>query len=44
MVEVGAGQDQAVSETLENAGFQDVQVVNDLAGIGRVVKGRKEIA
>lgn len=43
MVEVGAGQDPVVSGILVDTGFEDVRVVSDLAGTGRVVRGRKEI-
>lgn len=41
LFEIGFDQGQAVSGLLENAGFTDVQVVKDLAGNDRVVKGRK---
>ena len=41
MLEVGAGQSQAVAGILESTGFVEVRVVNDLAGIERVVRGRK---
>lgn len=37
--EVGQGQSDDVATLLENAGFGDVGIVNDLAGIGRVVHG-----
>ena len=44
MVEVGDGQAAAVAGIFEKAGFADVTVVNDLAGTGRVVKGKKKNA
>jgi release factor glutamine methyltransferase len=44
MVEVGAGQDSIVAGIFHRAGYEDVQVVNDFAGIGRVVKGKKRNA
>ena len=44
MVEVGSGQDTVVAAMFERAGFTDIRVVNDLAGIGRVVKGIKKSA
>lgn len=37
--EVGQGQSDDVATLLENAGFGDVGIVSDLAGIGRVVHG-----
>ncbi|MCS6831716.1 MAG: peptide chain release factor N(5)-glutamine methyltransferase [bacterium] len=40
MVEVGLGQAEAVASLLEEAGYQQVRILNDLAGIGRVVEGR----
>lgn len=36
-LEVGAGQANAVVEMLQQAGWQDIQVKNDLSGIARVV-------
>lgn len=39
-MEVGAGQAEAVAELLRSAGYVDVLVRADLAGIGRVVAGR----
>jgi release factor glutamine methyltransferase len=39
-LEVGRGQDGAVAELLRSAGASTVRVVQDLAGIGRVVVGR----
>jgi len=44
MVEVGAGQAGIVAEIFHQSGYEDVQVVNDLAGTGRVVKGKKKYA
>ena len=41
MVEVGTGQCGIVAGIFEHAGFAKVQTVNDLAGTGRVIKGRK---
>ena len=40
-VEIGADQHEAVSALLADHGLQDVRVVADLAGIGRVVTGRR---
>ena len=39
--EVGAGQAAAVAGLLREAGFADVETVRDLAGIERVVVGRR---
>ena len=41
LVEVGAGQACDVAALFEAAGFTDVQQHNDLAGIARVVSGRR---
>jgi release factor glutamine methyltransferase len=38
--EVGLGQAGQVAETLRKAGYRDVEVTEDLAGIERVVEGR----
>ncbi|MEJ5252177.1 MAG: peptide chain release factor N(5)-glutamine methyltransferase [Chthonomonadetes bacterium] len=40
MVEVGMGQAEAVASLLEEAGYRQVRIQNDLAGIGRVVEGQ----
>jgi release factor glutamine methyltransferase len=40
-LEVGEGQADAVSSLLREAGFPDVDVVRDLAGISRVLVGRR---
>lgn len=40
-LEIGYAQAEAVSGLMEKAGFQDVQVVKDLAGLDRVVYGHK---
>lgn len=37
--EIGCDQAEAVSSLMENAGFQDVTVIRDLAGLDRVVHG-----
>lgn len=37
--EIGYDQGQAVSELMEAAGYKDVQVIKDLAGLDRVVSG-----
>lgn len=42
-LEVGLGQDAAVSALLAGAGFAGIAVLPDLAGIGRVVTGRKSL-
>jgi release factor glutamine methyltransferase len=41
-LEVGAGQAQAVIALVEEAGFEGLETRSDLAGIERVVVGRKE--
>lgn len=38
-MEIGQGQSQAVAELLSDVGYAEVEVINDLAGIGRVVVG-----
>lgn len=43
LFEIGYDQGKAVSELLEDKGFADVGVVRDIAGLDRVVKGRKRI-
>jgi len=40
-LEVGLGQDVAVGQLLAGQGFQEIAVLPDLSGIGRVVCGRK---
>ncbi len=40
--EVGHNQSGKVAEILENDGYSDVKITNDLAGIGRVVSAIKE--
>ncbi|MDX8151417.1 peptide chain release factor N(5)-glutamine methyltransferase [Patulibacter brassicae] len=40
-IEIGAGQAPATAALLEAAGWRDVAVRDDLAGIGRVVLGRR---
>lgn len=42
-LEVGLGQDVAVSRLLGKAGFGEIAVMPDLSGIGRVVTGRKSV-
>jgi release factor glutamine methyltransferase len=42
-LEVGVGQDVAVSQLLAGAGFGSIAVLPDLGGIGRVVTGRKSL-
>lgn len=42
-LEVGMGQDVAVSRLLGEAGFGEIAVLPDLGGIGRVVTGRKSV-
>lgn len=41
LLEVGQGQAETVAETARSMGYEDVTVRNDLAGIGRVVGGRR---
>lgn len=40
-LEIGLGQDVAVGHLLARQGFQEIAVLPDLSGIGRVVSGRK---
>lgn len=40
--EVGHNQSKAVSDILENDGYINIRITNDLAGIGRVVTATKE--
>lgn len=42
-LEIGLGQDAAVSVLLAGAGFARIAVLPDLAGIGRVVTGQKSL-
>ena len=39
--EIGAEQAADVSDIMKQAGFKDITVVKDLAGLDRVVMGRK---
>ena len=39
IMEIGAGQAQAVTALMEEAGFKDITVIKDLAELDRVVKG-----
>lgn len=41
MVEIGSDQGKDVSELMERAGLSEISIVKDLAGLDRVVKGRK---
>lgn len=41
LYEIGHDQGEAVSEMMRKAGYQDVRVVKDLAGLDRVVVGRR---
>lgn len=38
--EIGYNQGDAVSELLQEAGFMEIKIINDLAGLNRVVSGR----
>ena len=40
LYEIGYNQGQQVSMIMEEAGFRDVEIIKDLAGLGRVVKAR----
>lgn len=42
MYEIGCSQGQDVKEILENAGFVNIQIIQDLCGLDRVVLGQKE--
>lgn len=42
LLEIGCDQAEAVTGLLSAAGFRDISVVKDLAGLDRVVKGRRE--
>ena len=39
--EIGFDQAKAVSELMEEAGFTDIRTVKDLAGLDRVVYGKR---
>ena len=41
VLEVGDGQADAVAQTLRDAGYADVAITPDLAGVDRVVEGRR---
>jgi methylase of polypeptide subunit release factors len=41
VLEVGAGQAREVAGALETAGYRDVAITRDLAGIERVVEGTR---
>lgn len=43
LMEVGSGQAKAVSELLREAGFKEIDVCRDFAGLDRVVSGRLPI-
>ncbi len=40
LFEIGYDQGQAVSEMMKSAGFAEIKVIKDLAGLDRVVKGK----
>ncbi len=42
LFEIGFDQGPAVAKALTDAGFSQVEVLQDLAGLDRIVKGRKE--
>lgn len=39
IMEIGSSQAQDVTSLMENAGFKDITVIKDLAGLDRVIKG-----
>jgi methylase of polypeptide subunit release factors len=41
VLEVGDGQADAVATVLRETGYRDVRITDDLAGVPRVVEGRK---
>lgn len=41
LFEIGYDQGEAVSRLMELAGFEEIEIVNDLAGLNRVVLGRR---
>ena len=43
MYEIGCSQGQDVKEIMENAGFVNTRIIQDLCGLDRVVLGQKEI-
>lgn len=43
LMEIGSGQAQAVSELLREAGFKEIDICRDFAGLDRVVSGRLPI-
>ncbi len=38
--EIGYNQGDAVSDLLQEAGFMEIKIINDLAGLSRVISGR----
>ena len=42
-MEIGSGQAKAVSELLREAGFKEIDICRDFAGLDRVVSGRLPI-
>lgn len=42
LFEIGAEQGEAVAELMRKAGYEEVQVIPDLAGLDRVAAGKKE--
>lgn len=43
LFEIGYDQGEAVSERMRACGFEEIQVIRDLAGLDRVVRGRRKI-
>ena len=43
MFEIGCDQGKEVSARMEQAGYQDVKIIKDLAGLDRVVIGGKHV-
>ena len=43
LYEIGCSQGEDVAELLRKEGFEDVEIRQDLAGLDRVVLGRKKI-
>ena len=41
IVEIGCGQGNAVAALMEGAGYNDVRIHKDLAGLDRAVSGRR---
>lgn len=43
LMEIGCSQGEAVGQLMEQAGFKDVKIIKDLAGLDRVILGRTDV-